>query len=59
VLRGVLPLGPIAPELDAALDESWLTVVWSQEDLDHLITDFATAAVHGLAWDDLAEDTER
>jgi hypothetical protein len=39
--------------------ESRLIVVWFREDLAPAVADFAGKAVHGLAWDDLAEDTER
>lgn len=34
-------------------------VAWFQEDLSRPVPDFASAAVHGLAWKDLAEDIER
>jgi hypothetical protein len=50
---------PIARELDTVLHESRLTVVWFQEDLAAPVVDFVAAAVHELAWDDLAEDAER
>lgn len=36
-----------------------MVVVWFQEDLSRTIADFAAAAVYELAWEDLAEDTER
>lgn len=51
--------GPVDGELDPVLHESRLMVVWFQEDLARPVADFAAAAVHGLAWNDLAEDTER
>lgn len=48
--------------LDEALDdgfrESGLTVVWFQDDLASPIADFVTAAVTGLAWEELAADYE-
>jgi hypothetical protein len=50
---------PIDDELDPVLHESWLVVVWFQQDLSLPIADFAATAVHELTWEDLAEDTER
>jgi hypothetical protein len=43
-------------ELDEVLHQSCLTVVWFQEDLASPVADFVTAAVTGLAWEELAED---
>jgi hypothetical protein len=33
-------------------------VVWFQDDLASPVADFVTAAVAGLAWEELAEDYE-
>jgi hypothetical protein len=57
--EGSFRSGPVDEELDPVLHESRLMVVWFQEDLARPVADSAAAAVHGLAWDDLAEDTER
>jgi hypothetical protein len=48
----------INEELDPALHRSWLMVTWFQEDLSSPVPGFVTAAVHHLAWDELAEDFE-
>jgi hypothetical protein len=48
----------IAKELDDGFRESWLTVVWFQDDLASPPADFVTAAVAGLAWEEFAEDYE-
>lgn len=32
---------------------------WFREDLSRPVPEFASATVHGLAWEDLAEDIER
>jgi hypothetical protein len=45
-------------ELDDVLHRSWLTVVWFQDDLARPVAEFVTAAVTGLAWEELAEDYE-
>lgn len=57
--EGSFRSGPVNEELDPVLHESWLMVVWFQEDLSRPIADIAAAALHGLAWEDLAEDIER
>lgn len=57
--RGDFRGGPIDEELDGVLYESYLTVVWFQEDLALPVAEFVTAAVSELAWDRLAEDRER
>ena len=50
---------PVDEELDPVLHESRLMVVWFQVDLARPVAEFAASAVRGLAWDHLAEDTER
>ena len=45
-------------QLDDGFRESWLTAVWFQDDLASPVADFVTAAVAGLAWEELAEDYE-
>jgi hypothetical protein len=57
--EGFFRSGPIEEALDPVLHESRLMVVWFQEDLARPVADFAAAAVHELAWHDLAEDSER
>jgi hypothetical protein len=57
--EGSFRSGPVDDALDPVLHESWLMVAWFQEDLSRPVPDFASAAVHGLAWKDLAEDIER
>jgi hypothetical protein len=57
--EGSFRSGPVDDELDPVLYVSWLMVVWFQEDLARPVADFAAAAVHGLAWEALAEDIER
>jgi hypothetical protein len=58
--EGYFHSGPVDEEgLDPVLHESRLIVVWFREDLAPAVADFAATAVHGLAWDDLAEDSER
>jgi hypothetical protein len=57
--EGSFRSGPVDGELDPVLHESWLMIVWFQEDLARPVADFAAAAVYELAWDDLAEDIER
>jgi hypothetical protein len=48
----------IDKELDDGFHDSWLRVVWFQDDLASQVADFVTAAVAGLAWDELAADYE-
>ena len=57
--EGYFRSGPVNEELDPVLHESQLIIVWFQDDLAHPVAEFASTAVHGLAWDDLAEDSER
>ena len=57
--EGSFRSGPVDDELDPVLYVSWLMVAWFQEDLARPVADFAAAAVHGLAWEALAEDIER
>jgi hypothetical protein len=57
--EGSFRSGPVDDELDPVLHVSWLMIVWFQEDLARPVADFAAAAVHGLAWEALAEDIER
>ena len=49
----------IDEELDEILYESYLTVVWFQEDLAQPVAAFVSAALSDLAWDQLAQDSER
>jgi hypothetical protein len=48
----------INQELNPVLYQSWLEVVWFQENADGPVAEFVTAAVRDLAWDELAEDYE-
>ena len=48
----------ISGELDPVLHRSWLVVAWFQDDVAASVTGFVTAAVRGLAWEELAEDSE-
>jgi len=57
--EGSFRSGPVDEDLDPVLHESQLIIVWFQDDLARPVTEFASTAVHGLAWDDLAEDCER
>lgn len=54
--RGSFRSDRLDEELDEVLHQSWLTVVWFQDDLVSPVADFVTAAVTGLAWESLAED---
>lgn len=56
--RAYLRSGCIDRRLDDGFHDSWLTVVWFQDDLARPVTDFVPAAVAGLAWEELAEDFE-
>ena len=44
--------------INQQLDQSWLEVVWFQENVDIPFAEFVTAAVRDLTWDELAEDYE-
>lgn len=57
--EGSFRSGPIGDERDPVLHESWLVIVWFQDDLARPVADFVAAAVQEVAWDELAEDTER
>jgi hypothetical protein len=57
--EGSFRSGPIDDGLDSVLHESWLVVVWFQDDLARPVADFTAVAVRELAWEELAEDTER
>jgi hypothetical protein len=57
--EGSFRSGPVNEELDPALYESQLMVVWFQDDLARPVAEFASVAMNMLAWDDLAEDSER
>jgi hypothetical protein len=48
----------INPQIHPVLYQSWLEVVWFQENVDGPVAEFVTAAVRDLAWDELAEDYE-
>lgn len=56
--RGSFRSHCIDEDLDDVLHRSWLSVVWFQDDLASPMIDFVTAAVTGLAWEELAEDYE-
>jgi hypothetical protein len=56
--RGLFLSSCIDEGLDDGFHESWLTVVWFQDDLASPVGDFVTAAVAGLAWEELAADCE-
>jgi hypothetical protein len=57
--EGSFRSGPIDDGLDPVLHESWLTVVWFQDDLAHPVADSAATAVGQLVWEDHAEDVGR
>jgi hypothetical protein len=57
--EGSFRSGPVNEELDPVLHESQLMIVWFQDDLARPVAELASMAVRGLAWDDLAEDSER
>lgn len=40
------------------LHRSWLVVAWFPEELSAPVSEFVTAALRGLAWEELAEDEE-
>jgi hypothetical protein len=48
----------INQKLDPVRYESWLELVWFQENVASPVAEFVTAAVRDLAWDELAEDCE-
>ncbi|MEW2359155.1 hypothetical protein [Spirillospora sp. NPDC029432] len=48
----------IDEQLDPVLYQSWLKVVWFQDDLAGSVIDFVAAAITDLPWDALAEDDE-
>jgi hypothetical protein len=49
---------PVDAGLEAVLHRSYLDVVWFQDELVTPVSEFVTAAVSGLAWQELAEDRE-
>lgn len=56
--RGAFQSDRIDEQLDGVLHRSYLSVVWFQEGLDTTITEFVTAALSGLQWEQFAEDHE-
>ncbi|MBC6456596.1 hypothetical protein [Actinomadura sp. HBU206391] len=56
--RGHFQASPIDKKRDDGFLDSFLTVVWFQDDLAAPIADFVTAAVADLAWEGLAKDYE-
>jgi hypothetical protein len=56
--RGAFRSDRIDEQLDDVLHRSYLTVVWFQDGIDLTITEFVTAAVSGLQWEQFAEDSE-
>ncbi|MFB4316342.1 hypothetical protein [Actinomadura sp. 21ATH] len=56
--RGSFRSARIDEELDPVLHQSWLAVVWFQDDLNDPVVDFVAAAIADLPWDALAEDDE-
>ena len=49
---------PVDEDLDPVLYRSRLIVIWFQEDAEAPLSEFVTAAVAQLPWDELAEDSE-
>ena len=56
---GLFRSQPVDPALDAVIHDSWLAVTWFQRDLDAPVAQFVAAAVVGLDWESLAEDSEK
>lgn len=55
--RGAFQSNRIDEERDEVLYQSYLTVVWFQAGLDTTVTEFVTAALSGLQWEQFSEDS--